>query len=92
MSRLKLNLSCIAFCLLLCTPLQSQDETIPSHGWQKAGLPYIQNFSPRDYKADPQNWKIAQDERGMLSGDRVLAIATDSNRTSSVLSQVVTVP
>jgi len=38
----------------------------PPHDWKKAGLPYIQNFSPKDYKADPQNLKIVQDERGIM--------------------------
>ena len=31
------------------------------------GLPYIQNYTPKDYNyAHAQNWGIAQDERGVI--------------------------
>jgi hypothetical protein len=28
------------------------------------GLPFITNYSPKDYHAHPQNWAIIQDNRG----------------------------
>ncbi|MDE2317295.1 MAG: hypothetical protein KGK06_12885, partial [Xanthomonadaceae bacterium] len=31
-----------------------------------AGLPYIRNFSPRDYGAAAQNWALAQDREGVV--------------------------
>ncbi len=33
---------------------------------QGAGVPFIQNFSPKDYKAHPENRVIAQDARGII--------------------------
>lgn len=30
------------------------------------GLPWIQNFSPREYRAQPQNWAFIQDRRGVI--------------------------
>ena len=34
--------------------------------WRENGLPYIQNFSPQDYKAEIQNFAIVQDKRGLM--------------------------
>ncbi len=34
--------------------------------WRENGLPYIQNFSPKDYSAEIQNFTIAQDKRGLM--------------------------
>ncbi len=33
---------------------------------QKTGLPFIRNFPPQEYKTSPQNWAVAQDQRGLL--------------------------
>lgn len=33
---------------------------------KEAGLPFIQNFSPKDYGAGGQNWAIVQDPRGIM--------------------------
>lgn len=30
------------------------------------GLPYIRNYTPKDYGADVQNWAIIQDDRGVM--------------------------
>lgn len=43
-----------------------QDNAIPPGFWLENGLPYIQNFSPKEYGEYPQNWGIAQDERGVM--------------------------
>jgi len=34
--------------------------------WKEAGLPYIQNFDPKEYQADAQNRYITQDKRGIM--------------------------
>ena len=34
--------------------------------WRENGLPYIQNFSPKDYNAEIQNFAIVQDKRGLM--------------------------
>ncbi len=30
------------------------------------GLPFIRNYSPKEYRADIQNWAIVQDDRGVM--------------------------
>ena len=32
----------------------------------ESGLPFINNFSPKQYNANTQNWAIAQDKRGVM--------------------------
>jgi ligand-binding sensor domain-containing protein len=32
----------------------------------EAGLPFITNFSAKEYKSHPQNWAITQDDRGVI--------------------------
>jgi PAS domain S-box-containing protein len=66
-------MSCTAFKTLAAYLLglsaftvQAQPPPIPLHVWKEAGLPYIQNFSPKEYKQSPQNWCIAQDEQGVM--------------------------
>lgn len=56
---------------LICgvAPVFSQEtpgHSIPSSVWQEAGFPYLRNFSPAEYKENPQNWCIARDERGIM--------------------------
>jgi signal transduction histidine kinase/DNA-binding response OmpR family regulator len=58
-------------CLLTATFLSTyvaypQDSVIPPYAWTESGLPYIQNFSPADYKGGTQNFSIVQDERGLI--------------------------
>lgn len=53
------------FCLLIC--LIKTAPTQPVHeSWQETGLPYIQNFSPKDYRAHPQNWCVAEGPNGIV--------------------------
>jgi len=35
-------------------------------GRPELGLPFIRNFTPKDYGAAPQNWAVVQDSRGIL--------------------------
>jgi hypothetical protein len=30
------------------------------------GLPFIRNFSPKEYNEHPQNWSIVKDKRGVM--------------------------
>ena len=48
----------------LFQPLLAQSQNTPAS--KEAGLPYIQNFSPKDYGAHAQNWAILQDQRGVM--------------------------
>ncbi|NUM78322.1 hypothetical protein HUU40_28505, partial [candidate division KSB1 bacterium] len=41
-------------------------QNIPAPVWQEAGVPYLQNFSPKEYQDTPQNWCIAQDDNGLM--------------------------
>ncbi len=60
------------FLLLLLLPtigtnsVSGQENAIPGHFWQENGLPYIRNFSPKEYGEHPQNWSIVQDRRGLM--------------------------
>jgi signal transduction histidine kinase/ligand-binding sensor domain-containing protein len=33
---------------------------------REAGLPYLRNYSPREYRAQPQNWSVTQDRHGVI--------------------------
>ena len=46
--------------------LLAQKAEHSSEHWRENGLPYIQNFSPKDYNAEIQNFTIAQDEHGLM--------------------------
>ena len=59
------NLSSILVVLYFHT-LYAQDIKYPFVHWLENGLPYIQNFSPKDYNAEIQNFSIAQDNRGLM--------------------------
>jgi len=55
--------------LLACSQaaaLPAQESIVPNRAWQEAGVPYLQNFSPKDYQASGQNWCVEQDERGIM--------------------------
>jgi len=59
-------LSVLVLWLALASSIFSQENTIPPGIWKEAGFPYIQNFSPKDYGENPQNWTSLQDERGII--------------------------
>ena len=61
----KFRLSLIVnFCsLLLFIPIFVHTQNIYQY---EKGLPFIQNYFPKDYKADFQNWCTVQDHRGIL--------------------------
>lgn len=60
----------LSIALLAGSSVYAQDHSRlaipPMSGWEEAGLPYIQNFSPRAYHAHAQNWAIEQDARGVM--------------------------
>lgn len=41
-------------------------EPMQSARFAELGLPFIQNFSQREYGADSQNWAVVQDSRGIV--------------------------
>jgi len=53
----------IILIFLCCYLFQS---TIISQNIQENGYPLINNYSPKEYGADTQNWAIMQDERGIM--------------------------
>ncbi len=67
----------VAFSVLIllgeCLPLSAvhaQTNTIagkdPEAHWQEAGLPFIQNFDPKEYGASAQNVGMVRDHRGLM--------------------------
>ncbi len=44
------------FCCLCCALHAQGDE----------GLPFVRNYSPKEYGGGPQNWAFVQDERGVI--------------------------
>lgn len=50
-----------SFFILISVSIQAQNI----NQYEK-GLPFIQNYFPKDYKADFQNWCTVQDHRGIL--------------------------
>lgn len=53
----------IIYIFLCCYLLHS---TINSQNNLENGFPLINNYSPKEYGADTQNWAIMQDERGIM--------------------------
>ncbi|MCB0290216.1 MAG: hypothetical protein KDH97_08155, partial [Calditrichaeota bacterium] len=51
---------------MLLAPLQAQEHYFSAEMWREAGFPYVQNFGPKTYGENPQNWGIIQDERGIM--------------------------
>lgn len=60
MQRLCLILCCISL-LWIVVYAQSANDA-----WREAGIPYIQNYSPKEYGENPQNWAIHQDDEGIM--------------------------
>ncbi len=50
----------ICCCLLVFMAINMHADT------SEIGLPYIQNYTPSDYRAHFQNWAIAQDKDGLI--------------------------
>lgn len=40
--------------------------SIPAENWKENGLPYLRNFTPREYGGFIQNWSVIQDNRGLI--------------------------
>lgn len=53
-----LYLICLMFCVL--SPQDSKAQV------SEIGVPYIQNYSPREYGYESQNYSIVQDKRGII--------------------------
>ncbi len=48
----------LAYMLLVCTTALAQVKN--------EGIPYITNYTQKEYKASPQNWAVVQDHRGVM--------------------------
>src|SRR5438874_673090 len=44
--------------------LSSQERTRSNE--HEAGLPYLRDYTPREYRAQSQNWSVTQDQRGVI--------------------------
>lgn len=56
-----------ALLFVLCgMALYAQKPAQPLHAAGIAGLPFIRNYAPGEYKAHNQNWAIVQDARGVM--------------------------
>lgn len=56
------------------------------------GIPFIRNYSYKDYKASPQNWSITQDQRGIMffgNNHGVLEFDGDSWRLTGVVNKTI---
>ena len=60
-----INTTISSFCilLLLCSSLLVQ---VAHAQLREMGLPFIKNFTPKEYNANTQNWAIVQDQRGVM--------------------------
>jgi serine phosphatase RsbU (regulator of sigma subunit) len=50
-------------------PVVGQNDSVKSTSdflIKNKGIPFIKNFTPKDYKASNQNWAIEQDNRGVM--------------------------
>ena len=52
---------CVLINLIVVSALYGQVVSQP-----ETGLPFLQNFSPKEYDFHPQNWAIVQDSRGII--------------------------
>jgi hypothetical protein len=51
-------ISILAFALVAAEPAARDDR--------EAGLPFVRNYSPKEYGAQDQNWAVLQDHRGII--------------------------
>lgn len=61
--RILLHLS-VLFFLLLCFPTVSISSTVVKH--DRSLIPYIKNYSKKDYRGANQNWDVAQANNGVM--------------------------
>ena len=66
---MKLRLQLCFLCVLLFQWFLGRGQTTTS-----VGIPFITNFSPENYEADPQNWCIAQDKQGVIYAANSLGV------------------
>ena len=52
--------------LFAILPLILAAESPAQHDEREAGLPFLRNYSPREYSAPAQNWAVTQDRRGVI--------------------------
>lgn len=57
---------CLLFLLIFLSSNYAQSSGKTYQDWLETGNPYVQNFTPREYGENPQNWWIREDDRGLL--------------------------
>jgi signal transduction histidine kinase len=57
--RKNISLYVLAVCLIYITTVFAEIRN-------ETGLPFITNYSPKEYGSHPQNWSIVQDKRGIM--------------------------
>lgn len=54
------------FLFAVLLPLVSAAPPVSPGREREAGLPYLRNYSPKEYGAQEQNWAVTQDARGVI--------------------------
>lgn len=70
---MKTNLELLFFCLFFLQYFVGYGQNQESMNLS-TGIPFISNFSPEEYEADPQNWSITQDKQGIIYVANTLGI------------------
>ena len=52
--------------LLAILPFVLSAEGLARQNEREVGLPYLRDYSPREYRAQSQNWSVTQDQRGVI--------------------------
>ncbi len=70
LTRNHLSVLILLVCCAQTVPARAQSSLASTPGREarnaEIGIPYLKNFSPKDYNADAQNWAIVQDRRGVM--------------------------
>ena len=54
------------FSTILWLAVAAQSARLSAQVSQELGLPLIQNFTPKEYNGQIQNWGVVQDSRGVM--------------------------
>jgi signal transduction histidine kinase len=58
--------NCFYFSIIICYLVFQFSLHATAQSSAEKGLPFITNYSPKDYHAHPQNWAIIQDRSGIM--------------------------
>ncbi len=63
---MKCNILLYIFILFFIILIQTIAQTTDKLASNITGIPFIQNYGPKEYGALSQNWAIVQDQRGIM--------------------------